>query len=161
MRLLIDQIDRTIQALHEAALDDASWPKPIKELALLTGATHASLYDTDHSKSVVYRKHLLNVSAADSALYLARYVAIDPRLQLRTLPSAQWFSDHDTFDPAFRDSHPFYVEYQHPRGAGESLFSIITVRGFAYRHIQSDKKQPAAKSRQSGARRARPVGSAR
>lgn len=129
MRLLIDQIDRTIQGLYEAALDDASWPNPINELALLAGAAQASLYDTDFSESVIYRQHLLNVSAADSELYLQRYAAIDPRLGLRKMRAPQWFSDHETFDAAFRDSHPFYVEYQYPRDAGETLFSLFDLEG--------------------------------
>jgi len=148
MRLLIEHIDRTVQALYQAALDEASWPNSINELALLTGASYATLYDTDFSNSAIYRQHLLNVSAADSELYLNRYAAIDPRLQFKMLRTPKWFSDHDTFDAAFRARHPFYVEYQHPRGAGESLFSFFPVEGSRIAILsltRSNREQKAGK----------------
>lgn len=146
MRLQVDHMDRTVQALYQAALDEACWPKSINELALLTGASHATLYDTDLSNRAIYRQHLLNVSAADSELYLQRYAAIDPRLQFKTPRTTQWFSDHDTFDAAFRGRHPFYVEYQHPRGAGESLFSIFPSEGsrIAILSLTRSNREPKA-----------------
>ncbi len=146
IRLQIDHIDRTVQTLYQAALDEASWLKSISELALLTGASHATLYDTDLSNRAIYRQHLLNVSAADSELYLQRYAAMDPRLQFKMPLTPQWFSDHDTFDAAFRGKHPFYVEYQHPRGAGESLFSVFPIEGsrIAILSLTRSNREPKA-----------------
>lgn len=146
MSLLIGQIDRTIDALYQAALDPACWPETINKLALLANASHASLYDTDFSSGTTYRQQLLNISTEDAQLYLDRYAAIDPRLQFKTPRSQRWFSDHDTFDTAFRDSHPFYVEYLHPRGAGESLFSLFAGEGsrIAILSLIRNSQQPKA-----------------
>jgi DNA-binding CsgD family transcriptional regulator len=125
----VEEIDLAIHSLYDAALEPHRWPQALQSLSDLVDSRYAALFDTNFANGVVHRQHLHNITAEDQKLYLEHYASIDPRMKFLAIRQPQWFSDYEAFDATFRASHPFYLEYFQPRGAGESLCCLFAVEG--------------------------------
>ncbi|MEX2033735.1 MAG: hypothetical protein WEA28_00915 [Xanthobacteraceae bacterium] len=107
-----DDLLRTIEAAHTAALDERLWPKALTALARLFGAVGASLEDFDKHSVALRDFRTAGLPQGAEIPYLEYYSQHNPRaayafrnLSLRTL------CDYQFIDERGMDRDPYYVEY--------------------------------------------------
>jgi DNA-binding CsgD family transcriptional regulator len=134
----------TIEAIHEAGLDDTCWPRALAATLETIGGTGATLEVIDKRRFASTAFHSVGIPPVQQIEYADHYLAMNPRVRAGlTTRTGQVHWDHQILSEAAMQQDPFYADFLPQIGLRYFVAGTIrqTEDEFAAFAIQRSSKQ--------------------